>query len=85
MDILDILLDILLKPPQPFIGLFFYIHILSASHSVANKTITLSHNFEFGAHQWPDSPPPTHSPPTPMEDILAPIHLLTFGQGRALF
>ena len=24
MDILDILLDILLKPPQPFIGLFFY-------------------------------------------------------------
>ena len=24
MDILDILLDILLKPPQPFIGLFSY-------------------------------------------------------------
>ena len=24
MDILDILLDILLKPPQPFIGLFFH-------------------------------------------------------------
>ena len=24
MDILDILLDILLKPPQPFIGLFLY-------------------------------------------------------------
>ena len=23
MEILDILLDILLKPPQPFIGLFF--------------------------------------------------------------
>ena len=23
MDILDILLDILLKPPQPFIGIFF--------------------------------------------------------------
>ena len=23
MDILDILLDILLKPPEPFIGLFF--------------------------------------------------------------
>ena len=23
MDILDILLDILLKPPQPFIGLFY--------------------------------------------------------------
>ena len=25
MDILDILLDILLKPPQPFIGLFLMI------------------------------------------------------------
>ena len=25
MDILDILLDILLKPPQPFIGLFFIV------------------------------------------------------------
>ena len=25
MDILDILLDILLKPPQPFIGLFFFV------------------------------------------------------------
>ena len=28
MDILDILLDILLKPPQPFIGLFFNYFIL---------------------------------------------------------
>ena len=26
MDILDILLDILLKPPQPFIGLFLALH-----------------------------------------------------------
>ena len=25
MDIFDILLDILLKPPQPFIGLFFFL------------------------------------------------------------
>ena len=25
MDILDILLDILLKPPQPFIGLFLLV------------------------------------------------------------
>ena len=31
MDILDILLDILLKPPQPFIGLFFYL-----TSSIAN-------------------------------------------------
>ena len=28
MDILDILLDILLKPPQPFIGLFFFLMII---------------------------------------------------------
>ena len=27
MDILDILLDILLKPPQPFIGLFLFIFV----------------------------------------------------------
>ena len=31
MDILDILLDILLKPPQPFIGLFFNAHFLSVN------------------------------------------------------
>ena len=38
MDIFDILLDILLKPPQPFIGLFFspppyapYVHCLQDS------------------------------------------------------
>ena len=30
MDILDILLDILLKPPQPFIGLFFIFDITSS-------------------------------------------------------
>ena len=29
MDTLDILLDILLKPPQPFIGLFLLISTLS--------------------------------------------------------
>ena len=27
MDIFDILLDILLKPPQPFIGLFLKVHL----------------------------------------------------------
>ena len=31
MDILDILLDILLKPPQPFIGLF--LNIISEFYS----------------------------------------------------
>ena len=30
MDILDILLDILLKPPQPFIGLFFHLSLFDA-------------------------------------------------------
>ena len=29
MDILDILLDILLKPPQPFIGLFLLIAVIT--------------------------------------------------------
>ena len=33
MDILDILLDILLKPPQPFIGLFFIDEMLFPSLS----------------------------------------------------
>ena len=33
MDILDILLDILLKPPQPFIGLFFFL-LCSYDHNV---------------------------------------------------
>ena len=34
MDILDILLDILLKPPQPFIGLFFFFTEWVTTHSV---------------------------------------------------
>ena len=29
MDILDILLDILLKPPQPFMGLFFLVLVIN--------------------------------------------------------
>ena len=33
MDILDILLDILLKPPQPFIGLFFQQTLVMAKSS----------------------------------------------------
>ena len=33
MDILDILLDILLKPPQPFIGLFFQVQF---THSIVS-------------------------------------------------
>ena len=30
MDIFDILLDILLKPPQPFIGLFLFVDVFNA-------------------------------------------------------
>ena len=37
MDILDILLDILLKPPQPFIGLFFEISCQSGQHILPKK------------------------------------------------
>ena len=39
MDILDILLDILLKPPQPFIGLFFSLIIVKTFnyHSIAHE------------------------------------------------
>ena len=33
MDIFDILLDILLKPPQPFIGLFLWLSMLTNSLS----------------------------------------------------
>ena len=39
MDILDILLDILLKPPQPFIGLFFYWSITGALFWVKNLKV----------------------------------------------
>ena len=35
MDILDILLDILLKPPQPFIGLFF------TSEALPSREVTI--------------------------------------------
>ena len=37
MDILDILLDILLKPPQPFIGLFLVYTRKTANKLVAEK------------------------------------------------
>ena len=33
MDILDILLDILLKPPRPLMGLFFPITFLKSLHA----------------------------------------------------
>ena len=38
IDILDILLDILLKPPQPFIGLFFM--VVTASPNISRNTFT---------------------------------------------
>ena len=37
MDILDILLDILLKPPQPLMGLFFF--RLTGFQLMANRVI----------------------------------------------
>ena len=39
MDILDILLDILLKPPQPFIGLFSFLEG-SCAHKLARVRLT---------------------------------------------
>ena len=38
MDILDILLDILLKPPQPFIGLFLF--LCYHFYKKLNETVT---------------------------------------------
>ena len=44
MDILDILLDILLKPPQPFIGLFFrwFKFTLKPPYSIAHGKLQLA-------------------------------------------
>ena len=39
MDILDILLDILLKPPQPFIGLFFHSRCRHGSAATCDKPL----------------------------------------------
>ena len=47
MDILDILLDILLKPPQPFIGLFFYFgfaRITEVRHILKKIVLKSAHN-----------------------------------------
>ena len=52
MDILDILLDILLKPPQPFIGLFFQLYVLLQDNllfacekcTVVNSSLPLRNN-----------------------------------------
>ena len=44
MDILDILLDILLKPPQPFIGLFF-LHNLLRSRVYSYPSSSVSGQF----------------------------------------
>ena len=43
MDILDILLDILLKPPQPFIGLFLKSGLsLAQSYTVIAGKLTVN-------------------------------------------
>ena len=43
MDILDILLDILLKPPQPFIGLFLLNFETVLTDGKMNNIIILQH------------------------------------------
>ena len=49
MDILDILLDILLKAPQPFIGLFFsnFPSIRFPTFSLHQFTLQLQCNFMY--------------------------------------
>ena len=43
MDILDILLDILLKPPQPLMGLFFYIKYFISGATKYGKIAQQNH------------------------------------------
>ena len=51
MDILDILLDILLKPPQPFIGLFF--HFLPLCRPIAKSPFSFVRDLQFQTHlEW---------------------------------
>ena len=51
MDIFDILLDILLKPPQPFIGLFLNF-LLQFGYTQQSSCSFSVHNFEFGMCLW---------------------------------
>ena len=55
MDILDILLDILLKPPQPFIGLFLRIapqisKVFLITHLKSMSKTSIIKNFIFIAN-----------------------------------
>ena len=43
MDILDILLDILLKPPQPFIGLFLFTAQKIGQHVVCSFCVSVKY------------------------------------------
>ena len=52
MDILDILLDILLKPPQPFIGLFFKFEEMSSFCEAVDTAGLDSVTRFFGYVQW---------------------------------
>ena len=47
MDILDILLDILLKPPQPFIGLFLWLTVLCQIDILAKFALWSSFQDKF--------------------------------------
>ena len=48
MDIFDILLDILLKPPQPFIGLFF--KLLRNEHHIRDTKFYLYNNIGWNKY-----------------------------------
>ena len=54
MDILDILLDILLKPPQPFIGLFFNFRLddMSICYPLSGCNVIHFHDTVFSQPFW---------------------------------
>ena len=51
MDILDILLDILLKPPQPFIGLFLMLGLNNKIFTYVSKGASDSNTYIEFVHQ----------------------------------
>ena len=55
MDILDILLDILLKPPQPLMGLFFMLVTAVVSCKIIVQVSCLDFfQFQFGLSEQTD-------------------------------
>ena len=56
MDILDILLDILLKPPQPFIGLFLVYRLLKTGCGMSDHESVCQADLIAGSYLWAGSP-----------------------------